>query len=134
MKRVVIDGYNFVGLRGGSGGSGSYVLALIEHLARLIDVRVIASKENARLFQPIKERTRRLTIQVGDRGHADSIRTATEDADILYAPFTSLPDRASYGHLPAVTAIHDLQHRVLTSFFPEVRASRTGQCLFCRCS
>ena len=119
MKRVVIDGYNFVGLRGGSGGSGSYVLSLIEQLARLTDVRVIASKDNARLFHPLRERTRQLTIHVGDRGHADSIRTATEDADILYAPFTSLPDRTSYGHLPAVTAIHDLQHRVLTSFFPE---------------
>ena len=119
MRRVVIDAYNFVGLRGGSGGSGSYVLSLIEHLARLIDVRVIASPDNARLFNTLGSRARRLTIHIGDAGHADSIRTATEDADLLYAPFTSLPDRASYAHLPAVTAIHDLQHRALTSFFPE---------------
>ena len=37
--------------------------------------------------------------------------------------FCTLPSRlfqtVQAGHLPAVTAIHDLQHRVLTSFFPE---------------
>jgi glycosyltransferase involved in cell wall biosynthesis len=119
MKRVVIDAYNFVGLRGGSGGSGSYVLSLIEHLARLIEVRVIASARNARLFNALSERVRRLNIHVGDGGHADSICAALEDADILYAPFTSLPERARYSLVPAVAAIHDLQHRVLTSIFPE---------------
>jgi hypothetical protein len=118
MNRVVIDAYHFVGLRGGSGGSGSYVLSLIEHLARLIEVRVIASQGNARIFNSLAERSKRLSIHVADGGHADAIRAATEDADILYAPFTALPERASYSHLPAVAAIHDLQHRALTSFSP----------------
>src|SRR5262245_66688609 len=119
MKQVVIDAYNFVGLQGGSGGSGSYVLSLIEHLARLTDVRVIVSPDNVRLFNTLRSRIRRLAIHIGDAGHVEAIRTATEDAEFLYAPFTSLPDRASYANVPAVTAIHDMQHRALTSLFPE---------------
>ena len=119
MKRVVIDAYDFVGLRGGSGGSGSYVLALIEHLARLVDVRVIASEGNRHSFAALSGRAKRVSIHSSSDGHSEAIRNATADADILYAPFTSLPERATYSHVPAVTAIHDRQHRFLRNFFPE---------------
>ena len=97
MKRIVIDAYNFVGLRGGSGGSGSYVLSLIEHLARLINLRVIASPDNARLFNRLESRARRLSIHIGGAGHADE-SVCHRQSDLLYAPFTSLPDRTSYAH------------------------------------
>src|SRR5579862_5633050 len=100
--RVAIDAYEFVGLRGGSGGAGSYALALIEHLARDVDVRVIASEGNSRLFTPLKERSKRISICRSSAGHADAIRTAMDGADILYAPFTALPERPTYGHIPVV--------------------------------
>ena len=118
MRRVVIDAYEFVGLRGGSGGAGNYVLALAEHLARLVDVRVIASDGNSHILGPISDRIKGLSIYTASVPHADAIRTAIEEADILYAPFSSLPERSTYNHIPAVTAIHDLQHRSLKSFFP----------------
>ena len=90
MKRIVIDAYNFVGLRGGSGGSGSYVLSLIEHLARLIDVRVIASPDNARLFNRLESRARRLSIHIGGAGHADAIRTLRQTMPIFSTPRSHL--------------------------------------------
>ncbi len=119
MRRIVIDAYNFVGLGGGAGGSGSYLLSLIEQLARLMDVRVIASANNGHLFGPLTERTKRLSVAVEGENHAEAIRTSTKDADVLYAPFTALPERVIYSQIPAVTAIHDLQHRFLKSSFPQ---------------
>ena len=119
MRRVVIDAYDFVGLGGGAGGSGSYFLSLIEHLARLVDVRVIASANNSHLFGPVTERTKRLVIAVEGENHADAVRASIDGADVLYAPFTALPARSTYRHTTAVTAIHDLQHRFLKSFFPQ---------------
>ena len=117
--RIVIDAYDFVGLGGGAGGSGSYMLSLIEHLARLVDVQVIASVNNRHLFGSVSERSKRLTVAVKSENHAEAIRLSVNDADILYAPFTALPERDTYRQTPAVTAIHDLQHRFLQSFFPE---------------
>jgi glycosyltransferase involved in cell wall biosynthesis len=104
---------------GGAGGSGSYLLSLIEQLARLVDVRVIASANNSHLFDPVRERTKHLTVAVEGENHAEAIRAGTKDADVLYAPFTALPERVTYSQIPAVTAIHDLQHRFLKSFFPQ---------------
>lgn len=119
MRRAVIDAYNFVGMGGGAGGSGSYLLSLIEQLARLVDVRVIASANNSHLFDPVRKRTKHLTVAVEGENHAEAILAGTKDADVLYAPFTALPERATYSQIPAVTAIHDLQHRFLKSFFPQ---------------
>jgi len=119
MRRVVIDAYDFVGLGAGAGGSGSYLLSLIEQLARLVDVRVIASANNSHLFGPVTKRTKRLIVAVEGENHAEAIRAGIDDAGVLYAPFTALPERATYRHIPAVTAIHDLQHRFLKSFFPQ---------------
>ncbi len=119
MRRVLIDAYDFVGLGGGAGGSGSYLLSLIEHVARLVDVQVIASANNSHFFRPVTERRKRLIVADKGESHAEAIRVSMNDADLLYAPFTALPERATYRHIPAVTAIHDLQHRFLKSFFPQ---------------
>jgi glycosyltransferase involved in cell wall biosynthesis len=119
MRRVVIDAFHFVGLRGGSGGSGNYVISLIEELSRLVDVHVVASPRNRHLFDPIVERVRRLTVSGEVEPHSAAIRAALEVDDLLYAPFTSLPERETYSRVPAVTAVHDLQHRFLKSFFPK---------------
>jgi hypothetical protein len=119
MRRVVIDAYNFVGLRAGAGGSGSYLLSLIEQLARLVDLCVIASSNNSHLFGSLTERTKRLLVAVGGQNHAEALRSSIDGADVVYAPFTALPERITYCNIPAVTAIHDLQHRFLKSFFPQ---------------
>src|SRR3974390_622913 len=119
MRKVVIDAFDFVGLRGGAGGAGSYFLSLIEQLARLVDVSVIASATNGHLFVPMTERAKRLVVATEGDTHAEAIHASMDGADVLYAPFTSLPERTTYCHIPAVTAIHDLQHRYLKSFFPE---------------
>lgn len=119
MLKVVMDGFQFVGLRGGAGGAGSYFLSLVGELAKLTETRIVASPHNARHFAPLQKQFRRLTVHVGNSGHAEAIAAAVHDADILYAPFTDLPERDSYGQIPAVAAIHDLQHWQLKSFFPE---------------
>jgi glycosyltransferase involved in cell wall biosynthesis len=119
MRKVVIDAYNFVGLGGGAGGSGSYLLSLIGQLARLVDLRVIASPNNTRLFGSATERIKRLIVAVEGGNHAEALRAGIDGADVLYAPFTALPERTTYRHIPAVTAIHDLQHCFLKSFFPQ---------------
>jgi glycosyltransferase involved in cell wall biosynthesis len=119
LRRVVIDAYDFVGLRGGAGGSGSYFLSLVEHLARLVDVEVIASASNSHFLRAVAERSKRLVVAVNGGDHAEAIGASLKDAEILYAPFTALPERSAYRHIPAVTAIHDLQHRFLKSYFPE---------------
>jgi glycosyltransferase involved in cell wall biosynthesis len=119
MHKVVIDAFHFVGLRGGAGGSGSYFLSLTDQLARLVDVTVIASANNRHLFDSLNERGKRLVVAADAGNHPEAIRASLEGADVLYAPFTSLPERTSYQQIPAVTAIHDLQHRFLKSFFPE---------------
>jgi glycosyltransferase involved in cell wall biosynthesis len=119
MRKVVIDAHDFVGLRGGAGGSGSYFLSLVEQLARLVDVEVIASAGNSHFLRALAARSKRLVVAVNGGGHAEAIGASLKDAEILYAPFTALPERSAYRHIPAVTAIHDLQHRFLKSFFPE---------------
>jgi glycosyltransferase involved in cell wall biosynthesis len=119
MRNVAIDAYHFVGMRGGSGGSGSYLFALIEHLSRLVDVRVIASRHNAPLFAEVVQRHKHLVVAAGGDGHAEAVRAGSEDADILYAPFTSLPGSGGENRIPSVIAIHDLQHRFLKGSFPE---------------
>ena len=88
MRRVVVDAFHFVGLSGGSGGSGNYLLSLIEGLSRLVDVRVVTSRHNAHHFRAVAERARRLTVLIGSDDHAEAIRAAVEDANIIYAPFT----------------------------------------------
>lgn len=119
MRNVAIDAYHFVGMRGGSGGSGSYLFALIEHLSRLADVRVIASRHNAPLFAEIVQRHKHLVVAAGGDGHAEAVRAGIDGADILYAPFTSLAGSAREYRIPSVIAIHDLQHRFLKGCFPE---------------
>lgn len=116
MLKVAIDSFHYVGLKGGSGGTGTYLISLLEHLAHLTAVEVIASPDNAHLFSDVVSRNPRLNLHIGERGqHADALRGA--NADVLYAPFTSLPERESYASLPCVTAIHDLQHRHMPGFF-----------------
>jgi glycosyltransferase involved in cell wall biosynthesis len=119
MRRIVVDAYHFVGLNGGSGGSGTYMLSLVEGLSRFVEVRILASRHNAHHIKAATERARRLTVSIEGDDHAAAIRAAVQDADLLYAPFTNLPERATYGEVPTVTAIHDLQHRFLKNFFPE---------------
>jgi len=118
MRNVAIDAYHFVGMRGGSGGSGSYLLALIEHLARLTEVRIIASRHNAHLFGALAQREKHLSVRAGSQAHAEAVRDGIDGADILYAPFTSLPCADIAPRIPSVIAIHDLQHRFLKGCFP----------------
>src|ERR1700730_4972935 len=115
---VAVDCYHFVGMRRGAGGAGAYVLSLVDHLARLTRLHVIASADSARYFDVVRERNPRLTVRVDSSDHAEAVRAAAKDVDILYAPFTTLPDRESYSDIPTVTAIHDLQHRVMHGCFP----------------
>ncbi|MDG3442657.1 glycosyltransferase [Nitrospirillum amazonense] len=118
MFRVAVDCFHFVGLKGGSGGTGSYLMSLLEHLARLTPVEVIASPANAHLFAELERKLAKLSLFVGEANqHGAALRAMQERADVLFAPFTSLPERDTYAKLPAVTAIHDLQHRVLPGFF-----------------
>jgi glycosyltransferase involved in cell wall biosynthesis len=119
MRNVAVDAYHFVGMRGGSGGSGSYLFALIEHLSRLVDIRVIASRQNARFFADLAQRHKHLIVRVGGDTHAEAVRAGIDGADILYAPFTSLPAPGFEHRVPSVIAIHDLQHRFLKGCFPE---------------
>jgi glycosyltransferase involved in cell wall biosynthesis len=119
MRNVAIDAYHFVGMRGGSGGSGSYLFALIEHLSRLADIRVIASRQNAQLFADLAQRYKHLIVKAGGDTHSEAVRAGIDGADILYAPFTSLPAPGFEHRIPSVIAIHDLQHRFLKGCFPE---------------
>lgn len=126
MFRVAVDCYHFVGVKGGSGGTGHYLFALLESLARVTRVVVVASPDNARFFEPLRQRLPRLSVSVGERSaHGNALRSMVGLADVLFAPFTSLPERDTYRELPAVTAIHDLQHRALPGFFaPREREER----------
>ena len=126
MLRIAVDCFNFVGLKGGSGGTGSYLMSLLEHLARLTPVEILASPANANLFADLNRRLAKLTLHVGETDqHVASLEGVQERADILYSPFTSLLERETYARLPAVTAIHDLQHRAMPGFFtPEERLER----------
>jgi glycosyltransferase involved in cell wall biosynthesis len=119
VKTIALDAFHFVGMRNGSGGSGSYLLSLIEHLSNHADVHLIASPGNVKAFDDLKRRVKRLEVLSAVPSHPDAIRAATRSADILYAPFTNLPERETYGHVPTVTAIHDLQHRICKNFFPK---------------
>ncbi|MEA1649033.1 glycosyltransferase [Nitrospirillum sp. BR 11164] len=126
MFRVAIDCFHFVGLKGGSGGTGSYLMSLLEHMARLTPVEVIASPSNAHLFSELERKLPKLSLFVGEANqHGAALRAMQGRADVLYAPFTSLPERETYAKLPTVSAIHDLQHRILPGFFgPSERLDR----------
>ncbi len=118
MFKVAIDCFHFVGLKGGSGGAGTYVTDLVTHLARLTPVEVVVSPDNARLFSAAAHQVPDLSMIVGERGaHADALRRVAERVDVLYAPFTGLPERETYARLRCVSAIHDIQHRMLSGFF-----------------
>ena len=125
MNHLGIDAFHFVGLRGGSGGSGSYLLSLIEHLGRIVDLDVLASPRNQHLFAGLKRGGARITVRAPADNHAAAMRDLASRVDLIYAPFTNLPERETYARTPCVTAVHDLQHHVLKSFFPpEERAGR----------
>jgi hypothetical protein len=101
MRNIAIDAYHLVGVRGGSGGSGSYLFALIEHLSRLVLVRMIASRHNAPRLGELAQRQKHLVVAAGGDRHAEAVRAGIDGADIFYAPFTNLPGSQSQSALPA---------------------------------
>jgi hypothetical protein len=103
----------------GRGGSGSYLIALIEHLSRLVDVRVIAARHNAQLLAEFAQRHKHLVVTFGGDTHAEAVRAGIDGADIHYAPFTSLPGPGFEHRIPSLIAIHNLHHRFLKGCFPE---------------
>ena len=117
--RIAVDCFHFVGMQGGAGGAGAYVRSLVRQLACRIDLELIVSPESARNFTDILEQGSRLRLHVGNDGHAATIRELKDRTDILYAPFTELPERETYQDLFCVSAIHDLQHRIAPGFFPK---------------
>ena len=115
--KIAIDCFNFVGMDGGSGGAGAYILSLMQHIPAHADMTIVCSAGNRDIFNELIEQHPGVDAVVAPEFHAVPHVVAGQ-ADLLYAPFTEIYRDIPEDAPPVVTAIHDLQHRKLPGFFP----------------